>query len=178
MRRKHVLSKEKFKMSNEWLSKWDPALMCLHLNSSDSGRRPGTVPQGCAARQFSEAKCPRGEFLSVTHSYPPVRWYYSIWEFLLCFNGREILIGFYKKNKADKRLWGHRRTRFLFCPLCLAGFDFGCTVTCRYTHIPVMFSLYCFVSKFLSSFSKYCDFNYFRHVWSSPAAGSELLVLT
>lgn len=68
--------------------------------------------------------------------------------------------------------------RFLFCPVCLAGFDSGCTVTCRYTHIPVMFSLYCFVSKFLSSFSKYCDFNYFRHVWSSPAAGSELLVLT
>lgn len=47
-----------------------------------------------------------------------------------------------------------------------------------YTHIPAVFCLYCFVSKFLSHCSKYCYFNYFWRVWSPPAAGSELLVLT
>lgn len=49
---------------------------------------------------------------------------------------------------------------------------------CVYTQIPAMLSLYCSVSNFLSSVIKYCYFNYFRHVWSTPAVDSELLGLT
>lgn len=66
---------------------------------------------------------------------------------------------------------------FLFCPPCIAGCFWAHTLVRAHTH-PEMLSLYCSVSKFLSRFSKYCYFNYFGHVWSSPAAGSELLVLT
>lgn len=40
------------------------------------------------------------------------------------------------------------------------------------------YTLYCPVSNFLSTFSKYYYFNYFRNVWSTPAVGSELLILT
>ena len=68
-------------------------------------------------------------------------------------------------------------TRFLIV-LCASPAWILVHVRCRYTHIPGMLSLYCSVSKFLSSFSRYCYFNDLRRVWSSPAAGSVLLVPT
>ena len=68
-------------------------------------------------------------------------------------------------------------TRFLVV-LCASPAWILVHVRCRYTHTPGMLSLYCSVSKFLSSFSRYCYFNDLRCVWSSPAAGSVLLVST
>lgn len=67
--------------------------------------------------------------------------------------------------------------RFLVV-LCASPARILVHVRCRYTRIPGMLSLYCSVSKFLSSFSRYCYLNDLRRVWSSSAAGSVLLVPT
>lgn len=67
------------------------------------------------------------------------------------------------------------RSSLAYCVLRAVS---GHTLMCMHTHILAMLSLCCSVSKFLPRFSKYCYFNYFRHVWSFPAVGFELPVLT
>ena len=111
---------------------------------------------------------------------------------IIVFDGGEILIVFYKKNKADNCVCVrvcvyvcvctcvyvyvyvcvcvHGRTRFLIV-LCVSVAWILVHVRYRYTHIPGTLSLHCSVPKFLSSFSRYCYFNDLRLVWSSPAAG-------
>lgn len=104
---------------------------CVYI--SNSGRRPRTRPQGPDAREFSEAKCPRGEFLSVTHkqgSSCELGVFHPRILVIIVFDGGEILIVFYKKNKADKCVcvWVCvcvRGGQVPCCPLCLAGADSG-----------------------------------------------------
>ena len=75
---------------------------CVYI--SNSGRRPRTGPQGRDTREFSEAKCPGGEFLSVIHkqgSSCELGVFHPRIPVIIVFDGGEILIVFYKKNNAD-----------------------------------------------------------------------------
>ena len=68
---------------------------CVYI--SHSGRRPRTGPQGRDAREFSEAKCPGGEFLSVIHkqgSSCELGVFHPRIPVIIVFDGGEILIVF------------------------------------------------------------------------------------
>lgn len=124
-------------MSNEWLLKWDPAWIVYISTLLILEGGPGL---GLSAQEFSESWSPQVEFLSVTHKHlsSQLMWvgviplenscYYDF------FNSREILIRIHKKNKADKCLCENCWTRFLFCPLRLAGLVSGTHQgTCTHT---------------------------------------------
>lgn len=126
------------------------------------------MPQGRDAHEFSEAKCPGGEFLSVTHkqgSSCELGVFHLRIPVIIVFDGGEILIVFYKKNKADNCVcvrvcvytcvcvhvytctcvcvcaW---QDQVPHCPLCLAGVDSGACEVQVHTHPRnTFFALFC-----------------------------------
>lgn len=162
-------------MSNEWLLKWDPRSMCLHSRrlqfwkeAQDSA--PGLCYTGVLRIPVPGRRIPKCDSQTFFLLWVAVIPFENSCDFL---SSREVLIGIYQKKKADECLCVNCRTSTVSCWLHFWG-----TLACVRKHIPAVFALYYSVSKLLSSFSKYCYFNYFRHVWSSPAVGSERLVLT
>lgn len=181
--KEHLSSSGKCSKSHQ--SAWEESMHCQKKNSrcqmSDSWSEiqlPFVYISPLPALEGSPGLCPGTHCTGVLTTAMPWRW-------ILKCDSRTLLLlwagsipfenSCYFFN--SREVWIRKRLKQTSICVWTAGFTSGCALMDMYTHIPAVFSLYCFLSKFLSHCSKYCYFSYFSRVWSPPAAGSELLVL-